>query len=464
MSTSPVPDWVRRKQAGTRWPSNTHPHNSSPRDFLTGLSSTHPELEDQSLLAWGLEQSESIEGPRAQIDVLVSRGSNIEWSDNISDEDLEAKLAATSEDATEKSLQVFFINTRACEVGWLPGNFSIRPQALRSLMKAGLSKTTLSGIYMLEGTWAKMGNHCFQHQDDLGNLSSFEVCYRNSSGWNNGPAFTQFVRTRFNRTYFCINYPSRAIVRLKEYIEQDSNLLYRDFFLDLLAAHESLKEHQFNIGDRREQLLKHERKYEDEHIQFNHATRELHRLTRDWHTLGQDCIDLHVQLKFLQDSHKKYVQNLHHSQSAWEVDTSMSTGESFEVLISECDNCARWTTVYRDRTNIRINLLFHLANQRESRTNTDIATSTAKVAEQTQRDSVSMITIAAVTMLFLPGTFVSAILSTTFFEFGHDGLSVSGQWWVLPVATIPLMVIVAGVWLRWQHVRLRKREANLKVT
>jgi hypothetical protein len=65
--------------------------------------------------------------------------------------------------------------------------------------------------------------------------------------------------------------------------------------------------------------------------------------------------------------------------------------------------------------------LFHLANQRESKTNTQIATSTAEVARQTQRDSASMITIAAVTMLFLPGTFISAILSTTFFDYGDDG-------------------------------------------
>ena len=43
-----------------------------------------------------------------------------------------------------------------------------------------------------------------------------------------------------------------------------------------------------------------------------------------------------------------------------------------------------------------------------------------------------MITMAAVTMLFLPGTFISSILSTTFFDYGEDKLSVSKEWWVLP--------------------------------
>jgi len=51
--------------------------------------------------------------------------------------------------------------------------------------------------------------------------------------------------------------------------------------------------------------------------------------------------------------------------------------------------------------------LFQLVNQGEARTSTEIATSSTRIAEQTQRDSASMITIAAVTLVFLPGTFIS---------------------------------------------------------
>jgi hypothetical protein len=71
-----------------------------------------------------------------------------------------------------------------------------------------------------------------------------------------------------------------------------------------------------------------------------------------------------------------------------------------------------------------------------------------------------MITIAAVTMLFLPGTFVSAILSTTFFSYGSDRLAVSSQWWILPVATLPLMIVVFAVWFGWQRMLLRKNQAK----
>jgi len=67
-----------------------------------------------------------------------------------------------------------------------------------------------------------------------------------------------------------------------------------------------------------------------------------------------------------------------------------------------------------------------------------------------------MITIAAVTMIFLPGTFISAILSTTFFDYGEDGLHVSTKWWVLLATTIPLTIVVFAVWLGWRWKRLRK--------
>jgi hypothetical protein len=45
--------------------------------------------------------------------------------------------------------------------------------------------------------------------------------------------------------------------------------------------------------------------------------------------------------------------------------------------------------------------------QFENQTNTRIAYLTAKVAQQTLRDSSSMITIAVLTVFFLPGTLIS---------------------------------------------------------
>lgn len=107
--------------------------------------------------------------------------------------------------------------------------------------------------------------------------------------------------------------------------------------------------------------------------------------------------------------------------------------------------------------------LFQLSNQRDSKTNIEIADATADVALLTQRDSASMITIAAVTMLFLPGTFISAILSTTFFDYGDEGLRISKRWWILPASTIPLTVVVFAIWLGWRYLRLKRLGNEKKI-
>lgn len=61
--------------------------------------------------------------------------------------------------------------------------------------------------------------------------------------------------------------------------------------------------------------------------------------------------------------------------------------------------------------------LFHLTNQAESRASKSIAALTADLTRKTQQDSASMITIAAVTMFFLPGTFIAVRDPAFFFSF-----------------------------------------------
>lgn len=75
-----------------------------------------------------------------------------------------------------------------------------------------------------------------------------------------------------------------------------------------------------------------------------------------------------------------------------------------------------------------------------------------------------MITIAAVTLVFLPGTFVCTIVSTNLFDFGEQGLQTSRQWYILLAVALPLTIVVVAVWDRWWRWRLMDHERKEKQT
>ncbi|KAF8989167.1 hypothetical protein BDQ17DRAFT_1434649 [Cyathus striatus] len=127
-----------------------------------------------------------------------------------------------------------------------------------------------------------------------------------------------------------------------------------------------------------------------------------------------------------------------------------------------------WIHGYQKRLEIEINLAFNLRFQRDSETNVRIAKDTAKIAQDAQRDSASMITIAAVTMFFLPGTFICAVFSMVFFDAGVDAETgkntffVSPKLWYFFAITIPLTILVFVVWVCWTRQRRRAKAVILK--
>lgn len=74
-----------------------------------------------------------------------------------------------------------------------------------------------------------------------------------------------------------------------------------------------------------------------------------------------------------------------------------------------------------------------------------------------------MTTITTVAMLFLPGTFIATILGAPLFDYREDGLNVSKAWWILPATTIPLTLVVFGIWLGWRYLKLRRGRVNKKL-
>jgi len=166
---------------------------------------------------------------------------------------------------------------------------------------------------------------------------------------------------------------------------------------------------------------------------LDHTIKELHDLSTSWHILFRRVTNLEAHLTFLQDALSEYCDALaDHQGTNRTIQSVKEANESVRYLQSSCLSLRLLVSDYRERTWTQINLvmylfftglskvltgeeqLYHLANQAESRANKEIAVQsnkvagfTAMIAEQTQRDSASMITIAAVTMFFLPGTFIA---------------------------------------------------------
>ncbi|KAL0939531.1 uncharacterized protein CTRU02_206141 [Colletotrichum truncatum] len=85
------------------------------------------------------------------------------------------------------------------------------------------------------------------------------------------------------------------------------------------------------------------------------------------------------------------------------------------------------------------------------------------IGRAAQKDSSAMKTVAFLTLLFLPATFVSAIFSTTFFEFKSESeWVVSEKFWVYWVVAIPITVITALLWFYWQRIFPPKKFGDMR--
>ena len=62
-----------------------------------------------------------------------------------------------------------------------------------------------------------------------------------------------------------------------------------------------------------------------------------------------------------------------------------------------------------------------------------------------------MKTIAALTMVFLPGTYIAAIFGMNFFNYSAGNIHVSARWWLYVAITVPMTVLTIGIWWAWTH-------------
>jgi len=109
----------------------------------------------------------------------------------------------------------------------------------------------------------------------------------------------------------------------------------------------------------------------------------------------------------------------------------------------------------RDRIVLRIEsqfrVLYNLMQQRDNKTNQELATQSKVIAEASARDSSAMKVIAVVTMLFLPGTAIATMFSMSVFFGSTDDfrVKISPSFWVYWAVTIPLTILIITIWSIW---------------
>ncbi|KAL9622121.1 MAG: hypothetical protein Q9160_003464 [Pyrenula sp. 1 TL-2023] len=122
---------------------------------------------------------------------------------------------------------------------------------------------------------------------------------------------------------------------------------------------------------------------------------------------------------------------------------------------------------YAQRAKCQLTALFHLIAQNDNVVGHEIASDSRLLALAAQRDSLSVKSLAVVTMVFLPGTFVSSLFSIPLFDFDatSPGNIYRQSFWgprllVYAIVTVPLMMLtfaVCGLWLYYQSFQRRKQ-------
>ncbi|KAE8416244.1 hypothetical protein BDV36DRAFT_297217 [Aspergillus pseudocaelatus] len=100
-----------------------------------------------------------------------------------------------------------------------------------------------------------------------------------------------------------------------------------------------------------------------------------------------------------------------------------------------------------ERLQNEINLAFNIVSQRNNE-------ASVQMAKSAMVDNTMMKTVAIVSLVYLPGTFVSGIFGMNFFNFdtnesGTMVWSLSDNFWLYWLVTIPLTLTTMAVWLLW---------------
>ncbi|KJA25348.1 hypothetical protein HYPSUDRAFT_424495 [Hypholoma sublateritium FD-334 SS-4] len=289
------------------------------------------------------------------------------------------------------------------------------------------------------------GGASFSRKDAWGNIISLDGFYQIASGITLKPSYLWYKHSTTKNqdiasTYIIYQCPQSAKDQIISILQETPACLLRPLSVDALILAEQLNHWGTSMYHDHSKLRPIMSKVR-EHEEFPEDTvYNLHFLSEHFHAVRAVLEDLKERTEHLLDVYRKYPTLMR--PSARLVGEFGDVEDSLAYLLAQTRTLMRWVGTYIEHTQIAVGLLFNL--------------DTASIAKSTQQDSSSMITMAAVTMFFLPGTFVSALFSMVFFNAdpSNTGLLVNSQLWLFFVITVPLTVAVFLTWELWRRWRV----------
>ncbi|KAF3022626.1 hypothetical protein E8E14_013883 [Neopestalotiopsis sp. 37M] len=155
---------------------------------------------------------------------------------------------------------------------------------------------------------------------------------------------------------------------------------------------------------------------------------------------------------FLKDANNRLSASLNWEDHAAVMKAEDGVVHMLELVTSQAKTCTSVAQALKERVQSQTNLIFSLISSEENRISRHVAEESAKVAISSKRDSMAMKTVAVLTMIFLPGTFVAAFLSMPLFEWNADTGAYPSSTpfqWIYWAITLPLTIILMIGWRAW---------------
>ncbi|KAF6755900.1 hypothetical protein DFP72DRAFT_810951, partial [Ephemerocybe angulata] len=338
---------------------------------------------------------------------------------------------------------------------------ALSPPTIEYLIKSlGVCPVFLSSVTTVH--WLlDTGNALFKtftvNKENKRVLSSIHGFFRYSDCGR--PAHIWFQHNLLERrsTYLMHDCPERVKTTIKKWAESpdDRRNLLRPLAVDSLIIDDATWAWSKGVVESAEKLLKYEHYSKEENAErIDEAVHYLYSLSQHFHILQEELNGTVEQLDYLLKVHELL------SVSSASIPLA-SVEDSLRFIRSRTHNWHRWVNNWKERTEIRIHLFFNLSTQKDNAVNMSVAQLTSEIATETYKDSSSMITIAALTLVFLPGTFTSGLFSMPFMQ---QAVINSGAGWRLYLeVTLPLTLVVLVVWNSWRLYRNKQQPGGLQI-